>query len=394
MLHLLTLASDSLRTELGVGVTLQDEIESGRRTVRADDYTMSIGEVANLYRSQELIIRPEFQRLFRWTLPQKSRLIESVLLGIPLPSIFVMQRENGVWEVIDGLQRLSTILEFMGELRDENTNLLLPPSRLQATEYLPSLEDVAFEEDPENPERPSFTSGQRINFKRSKVDVNILLPESDEKAKYELFDRLNTGGSTPTAQEIRNAQLIMHDSNFFDWMENLRQDENFQECISISDRRYEEGYDAELVTRFLVLRNVSEPALRGIKDIDTFLSRELFSFINNRSFKKTTQETIFRSTFKTLNATMGQESFRRYDKSKRKFLGPFSVSAFEAVSVGVSADIKSWAAHEIEHSGSLRSRIRELWSNDIFQKRSGSGISSAQRIPYTVPEARKHFALR
>lgn len=375
-------------------MTLQSEIESGRRTVRADDYTMSIGEVANLYKSKELIIRPEFQRLFRWTMPQKSRLVESVLLGIPLPSIFVMQRDNGVWEVIDGLQRLSTILEFMGELRDEDTDLLLPPSRLQATEYLPSLENVAFEEDPDNPTAPSFTSGQRINFKRAKLDVNILLPESDEKAKYELFDRLNTGGSTPTAQEIRNAQLIMHDSKFFDWMEKLRQDENFQECISISDRRYEEGYDAELVTRFLVLINASEPTLRGIKDIDTFLSRELFSFIGKSSFKKTTQERVFKATFKILNATMGDEAFRRYDKAKGKFLGPFSVSAFEAVSIGVGADAKSWVAHELENSGALRIRIRDFWSNEIFNKRSGSGISSAQRIPYTVPEARKFFALQ
>jgi hypothetical protein len=377
-----------------VHVTLQKEIEDGRKTVRADDYPMSIGEIANLYKDKELIIRPEFQRLFRWTLPQKSRLIESILLGIPLPSVFVMQRDDGVWEVIDGLQRLSTILEFMGELRDESTGLTLPPSRLQATEYLPTLEGVSFDENPEKPHSPSFTSGQRINFKRSKLDVNILLPESDEKAKYELFDRLNTGGSTPTAQEIRNAQLIMRDPSFFDWMDKLRRDENFQNCISISDRRYDEGYDAELVTRFLVLLNTSETALKGLKDIDTFLSRQIFSFIDNDSFKRRTQERTFRNTFKILNDAAGDDSFRRYDKAKKKFLGPFSVSAFEVVTVGVGSDPQAWKKEETENSGLLQERIQGLWSNEIFKKRSGSGISSAQRIPYTVPEAQKYFSVK
>ncbi|MEU5752162.1 hypothetical protein [Streptomyces sp. NPDC047829] len=64
-------------------MTLQDEIEAGRSTVKADAYAMSIGEIVNLYRDRELVIRPEFQRLFRWTPPKKSRLIESILLGIP-----------------------------------------------------------------------------------------------------------------------------------------------------------------------------------------------------------------------------------------------------------------------------------------------------------------------
>ena len=121
-------------------MTLQDEIEAGRQTVRAESYSMSIGEVVNLYRDHELVIRPEFQRLFRWKTDQKSRLIESIMLGIPIPSIFVMQRDDNVWEVIDGLQRLSTILEFMGELRDEETGELEAPRRLEATEYLKSLE--------------------------------------------------------------------------------------------------------------------------------------------------------------------------------------------------------------------------------------------------------------
>lgn len=373
---------------------LQDEIEAGRQTIRAESYSMSIGEVANLYRDQEIVIRPEFQRLFRWKTDQKSRLIESIILGIPIPSIFIMQREDNIWEVIDGLQRLSTILEFMGELRKEETGELLPPSTLEQTEYLPSLDGVRFDADSEDDSIPHLTAGQRLSLKRSKIDIKILLPESDDKAKYELFDRLNTGGSTPTAQEVRNAQLIMRDRSLFEWIERQRGDLNFQSAIGISDRRYEEGYDTELASRFLVLMNTPEDELKSIGNIDTFLSKRIFSYATKRSFNRRTQQTTFKKTFKLLNETLGDDVFRRFDGKKDRFEGPFSVSAFEAVSIGVGTHINAWTAAEKTAPGELQDRIRELWSNTIFRARSGSGMSSAQRIPWTVPEARKHFALK
>ena len=80
---------------------------------------MSIGELANLYRDEEIDVHPEFQRLYRWSDYQKTKLIESVMLNIPIPQIYVSQNEEGVWDVIDGVQRLSTIFQFMGILKDD-----------------------------------------------------------------------------------------------------------------------------------------------------------------------------------------------------------------------------------------------------------------------------------
>ena len=117
---------------------LDQEIKARRAEVRTDGYPMSIGELINLYRDDELDIHPEFQRWFRWSQEQKSRLIESILLDIPIPSIFVSQREDGVWDVIDGLQRLSTIFELTGDLRD-SYGRKLTPLVLTQTKYLPSL---------------------------------------------------------------------------------------------------------------------------------------------------------------------------------------------------------------------------------------------------------------
>lgn len=123
---------------------LLDEIDIAQRNVRTDAFQMSIGELVNLYEDGDIIIAPEFQRLFRWDIGQKSKLIESLLLGIPLPSIFVYELDNGKWELVDGLQRLSSILEFMGKLKDDHCTVLTP-SILEATKYLPSLHNIVWE---------------------------------------------------------------------------------------------------------------------------------------------------------------------------------------------------------------------------------------------------------
>lgn len=100
-------------------INLEQEINTYSAKVSTDSYSMSVGELVSMYKDRELNLHPEFQRFFRWTVEQKSKFIESLLLGIPIPPIFVSERSNSYWDVIDGLQRISTIFEVMGELRDE-----------------------------------------------------------------------------------------------------------------------------------------------------------------------------------------------------------------------------------------------------------------------------------
>ena len=132
---------DLLREPRPATTALSKQVAARRREIRTDGFAMSIGELASLYEDGEMIVQPRFQRFFRWTAVQKARLIESVLLGIPLPQIFVSQRDDGVWEVVDGLQRLSTVFEFMGKLKGENGSAM--PSRpLAKVKYLAALEGM------------------------------------------------------------------------------------------------------------------------------------------------------------------------------------------------------------------------------------------------------------
>ena len=93
---------------------LEQQILNHSKNVHTQAYSMSVGELLSMYRDGELELHPEFQRFFRWTPEQKSRLVESLILGIPVPPIFVSERNDSKWDVIDGLQRLSTIFELMG----------------------------------------------------------------------------------------------------------------------------------------------------------------------------------------------------------------------------------------------------------------------------------------
>jgi uncharacterized protein with ParB-like and HNH nuclease domain len=95
-------------------------------------YSVSIGEWISIYEKDELDIHPEFQRFFRWSNRQKSRLIESILLGLPIPQIFVAQRPDGIWDVVDGLQRLSTIYQFVGILKNEEGKFVELTCRLSS----------------------------------------------------------------------------------------------------------------------------------------------------------------------------------------------------------------------------------------------------------------------
>jgi hypothetical protein len=363
---------------------LQQQIDSKRQEIRSDGYSMSIGEWISLYEDGEIDIHPEFQRFFRWSSYQKTSLIESLLLGIPIPPIFVSQREDGIWDVVDGLQRISTIYEFVGKLKGEN-NELKPALALEKTKYLPALQGKKWEDvsDPGN----SFTTSQRLLIKRAKIAVTILQKESDDMAKYELFQRLNTGGSIATPQEIRNCILVMHNRQMYHWMRELSQYEMFQACLSLSDRSLEEQYDMELLLRFLVFRTIDKSELRSIGDIGVFLTDKMVEMAQQKDYDYEKEEEAFKSTFDILFDKTGSNTFRKYVPQKARFSGGFLVSAFEVIALGVGYNYK-----ELQNSGvNVEELIKRIWTDTQYPTWSGSGTDAKGRMPKLVPLGRDLF---
>ncbi|WP_135604828.1 DUF262 domain-containing protein [Methanococcoides sp. NM1] len=370
---------------------LQEEIDNTSREIDQESYSMSIGELISLYEEGDLDIHPEFQRVFRWNDLQKSRLIESLMIGIPVPSIFVSQRDNGVWDVIDGVQRLSTIFEFVGVFENDD-GTIQAPSTLLKTKYLPSLEGKQWKGDEEVDN--CLTATQKRDFKRARINIEIVKKQSDPNIKYDLFQRLNSLGTKLSDQELRNCYLIMLNKDLFNWLKDLGNYPPFLKCICLTENAISQQYHLELALRFFIFKNESLEELKKLNFayLDEYLSKKMEEIANSPTFDKELEGTIFKNTFDLLNDTLGEYSFKKYDATKSKFGGQFLVSAFEAVAIGVGKNIDDWnSGNTEENKTELEKRIIGLWKNSDYIGNIGSGVDFYKRIPNIVPLGKEVF---
>lgn len=358
---------------------LEEELEEARRLVSADGYPMSIGELTNMYRDEELVIRPPFQRLFRWDDEQKSRLVESILIGIPLPSVFVAQDDEGRWELIDGLQRVSTLLQLQGELDAKE----FPPLELSGTKYLPALEGLTWENS-ENPER-ALTVAQRRDIKRSKIDLKIIQRKSDVRAKFDLFQRLNSFGSKLSNQEIRNAQLVGVNPEFVEWLTELASFEPFATLLKLPEGDVKRKYNEELALRFLYLHDKSLDEIKAIQSFQEGLNEfATETALNFTQEYKQAAESTFKRTFDQL-LQVDEGIFGRWSPEKENFRGGFLNSAFEVFAVGLG--------HLIHSQSPLKPNLRQcaidLWSEDGMRAGFATGKSTEARLKRLIPLGRQ-----
>ena len=272
----------------------------------------------------------------------------------------------------------------MGTLKDENGNNI-DPLILTGTKYLPALEGKKWN-NPDDPEN-SFSQDLRLIIKRSKISVSIMLKESDEKAKYDLFQRLNTGGSNLSPQEVRNCILVMLNKEFFLWLKKLASYEPFQECIALSDRPLSESYDLELALRFVIFSIVEDADLNNVGDVGVFITDKMTEIALQKDFNHTKLLNLFRETFDLLASDLGESSFKRYNADKSKFMGGFLLSQFEVVAYGVAYNLNQ--GNPISH---LSQKVSEIWSNPQYTEWSGSGITATRRLPRLIPFGRKIFS--
>lgn len=352
-------------------MTLQDEIEEKSGKIFRDSYQMSIGELINLYRDGEMDIHPEFQRVFRWNDYQKTKLIESIMLNIPIPSIFVNQNEDGVWDIIDGVQRLSTIFQFVGVFKDEEGEPL-PALVLQKTDYLPSFAGVQWANT--IPEL-SFTKEQQLFFKRARIDIVIMKKESDPNTKYELFQRLNTGGTKLSDQEVRNCLMIMTNKLFYEFTLKLEQLESYRNCIPITDRKADEQFRMELVLRLMVAAYTDWDSIAQYSEFSELLDKETLKLCD-RKIDYTEFSGNFNDTFNLLFGVLGEDTFKKFNGVKHS--GPFLISAFQGIAVGVFKNIADIIALE-NSSEWLKDKIQGFYSEEVFLKNSVPGVRAIPR---------------
>ncbi|UXR45673.1 DUF262 domain-containing protein [Staphylococcus simulans] len=310
---------------------LDEQVKEKSKQIFTDGYTMSLGEIANMYEDGEIILQPDYQRFFRWNNTQKTSLIESILLGIPIPPIFVYQQEDGIWVVIDGLQRLSTILQFMGKLKeDHNDEYEIKELKLEKTRFLPDLENRTYNN--EN----KISNHLKLYFKRARLDVKLITYNSDKETQYELFQRLNSGGSALSTQEIRNAIMIMEDKEFFTNFENLSKNESFINCLPLSTKQLDEKENLDFLTRYIIYRYSLEGLeISGREDVKPFLTEKILNIIQTYEINWDKERVIFKKVFGLLDEELGENSFKKFNDEKNRFYGAVLTKNYEAIVPGI-----------------------------------------------------------
>jgi len=360
---------------------LKEEIEEAKRSVSTDTVQITIGEVSNMYTSKELNILPDFQRLFRWTNERKSNFVESILIGIPIPPVFVYENEDGTWELIDGLQRISTLLEFMGVLKDVDTGDVRR-SQLQKTKYLPSMQGLVWEEKEEG--EVAIDKALQLFFRRARVDFQILKHPSDPKTKFDLFQRLNRGGAYANEQEVRTCSMVLANPNFTQAIRQFAQRADFKSIFQVTAEQESNQKDIEFVVRLIV--HAFADYDRTL-DVQEFLDTAIVEILTTKDQNEVM--TAITWLVETLDRTLGERAL--FPPAEVDGVAPrFSLRALEAIAVGLARNKNAITAlgNPDEY---VRDRVAAFWQQPQVPDMSASGLRGTVRIQRTVPFGAQWF---
>lgn len=351
---------------------LKEQIDTAKRTVNTDSVQVTIGEIANMYNLKEFNINPDFQRLFRWPLKKKSDFIESILIGIPTPSVFVFENEDGTWELIDGLQRISTILEFMGLLIDPNTGEY-KRSTLTPTNYLSALGGTAWEAT--NNQEHSLDKPYQLFFRRYRVDFQILKHPSDSSTKYDLFQRLNRGGTYANAQEVRTCAMVLTNPYFTQRLREFVAQDDFQRSFRVTSDQHRKQKDLEYAVRLMAHSYEDLPAK---KDVEEFLDDAIVRVLEGENVDDAMQRISW--SISTLYRIFGENALMPTAEAVQR---KFSLRALEGVAVGIARNREA-ILEQPNPDRFVRSRVEGFWERPEVASMSSTGLRGTTRIQRTV----------
>lgn len=281
--------------------------------VSFDSYDMTVRQLLDMYNQGAIFVPPEYQRQFVWDEERESELIESIFLGIPIPNLFMATNLDSTWEVVDGVQRLSTLVHYV-QPSDRRLAAIArkTPLKLTSLEKLTELKGTTYDDLP---------SSLQLLFQTRPLRLTVLNDKSDLNVRFDLFERLNTGGILLSDQEIRNC---VYRGPFNDQLKNLAKSSSFRTAVLLKDSDQKNGMAEEYVLRFFAYaygRSEFDHSVRGFFN----------NFMKAHASKKLTaaQLKLFRDTMALL-----AEVFP--NGITRGKAGTTSAVLYEALAVGVS----------------------------------------------------------
>lgn len=354
--------------------------------IRITTKNFSLREVVEQIKEKEIDLSPDFQRDFVWKSRQRTRLVESILLGIPLPAFYFNQSKDGTYQVVDGVQRLSTISLFM------NGDHILEAGDL---EYLRDLHGLRYEQlDPAAFRR----------FRSTQIVVHVIEPQTPDEVKYDIFSRVNTLGSPLSAQEIRHA---MSETKSRDFLKDLSELESFDKATGWHYWRKDKSNDSgwsrdsgrmtnrELALRFCAFRQYSEEEYRQFSSLDAFLveftrridgTSDLAPAITTRALNKLKKE--FNQAMINAHEILGKAAFRRWPPSENR-RGPINRAVFEAQAIAL-ADYSLEAL--TKHRKKIVDALRNSFDDPEYARAVTVGTGSPKAVELRLEKTRAILA--
>ena len=338
--------------------------------VQIGQRTMTIWNVMERLAYNEFDLQPGFQRQGNlWTIEQQSRLIESLMLKIPLPAFYFDASHDEQWKVIDGLQRLSAIRQFLvgSDLQDNSGEAVKKP--LCGLQYLKEFDGLTFDQLPRQYIR---------RIKESQIIAFTVEKGTPDAVVFNIFQRINTGGLTLSEQEIRHALYQGHATALTKELAQSKEFRNATGCAVSAERML----DLEFVNRFLAFTELNYKELYK-DDINSFLNKAL------KAVNAYSQEDIdrIRTNFKRIMnwsfELFGKYAFRRYNASWRR--SPINKSMFELWCICFSEMTEAEAGFLIANRDKFLEEFQKLQQTQEFKASFESTKSTAlnRRIQLT-----------
>lgn len=308
---------------------------------------LSIREAVRKIGTGGFVMDPEFQRDFVWETEKQSRLIESVVMRIPLPVLYLAEDEMGRYVVVDGLQRLTTFQRLL----EGNLKLKLPDR--------PELDQRKFDELP-----PKL----KTRIEDTDLTLYILDSKAPERARLDIFERVN-GGVPLTRQQMRNC-LYMGPATAF--LRNEAKNELFRLATGGSLKSLTMK-DREFINRFCAFRLL--PLEDYKDDIDLFLAHAL-KRMNNPSTDLAKLSAAFRRSLENNLLVFGKHSFRKHtpDRAERSIL---NLALFDVMATGLADYEPSYVATK---ASAIASGLQQLMADPVFVKSITYGTNGATQV--------------
>lgn len=347
--------------------------------IRISTRNLSLREVVSQIESEELDLAPDFQREFVWKLRQQTRLIESVMLGIPLPAFYFNQDLEGAYQVIDGVQRLTTIQLFM------SGDLVLQGKYM---EYLKDLDGCTFSE---------LDVALQRRFRSSQIVVHVIEPQTPDEIKYDIFNRVNTSGTPLSAQEIRHA---MSKSRSRTLLLNLTSLSSFDIATNFSFwKKTVNGkipdtnrmMNREMALRFCAFAFYDPLEYKAFASMDAYLADFLKKVDGRSDSKSNFPDSVlarlvqgFNDAMVNCEIVMGASAFRRLGVSRKR--GPINRAIFEAQALALAtvdtAQLKAKAPQ-------VGKKLLSLFDDEEYVRSVTVGTGAAYRIEYRLARTRE-----